>query len=72
MSSGDSLVKSIATYRRRSPLTFLYGGPFAVLYGIWLYYWSATLGIDEYWELGCIGLSSIALLQVRFARFLVI
>ena len=60
----DSLVASIDTYRRRSPVTFLYGGPFIVLYAIWLYYWSAQLGIDEYWELGCIVLAVIGLLQV--------
>lgn len=61
----DNVVDSVATYRRRSPLGFLYGGPFAVVYGVWFYYWFMTLGIDEHWELGCIITSVIGLLQVR-------
>jgi hypothetical protein len=61
---GDNLVDYIETYRRKSPLTFWYGGPFVVLYAIWFYYWSTHFGIDEYWELGCIVTAVIGLLQV--------
>lgn len=60
----DNVVASITTYSRRSLLGFLYGGPFAVLYGLWLYYWFAQLGIDDYWEFGCIITAIIGLLQV--------
>lgn len=62
--SGDSLIASVVTYNRRSPLTFFYGGPFGVLYALWSYYWLGYLGFDEYYELGCIGVAVIALLQV--------
>jgi hypothetical protein len=62
----DSIVDSITPYRRRSPLGFLYGGPFVVLYAVWFYYWFTQLGIDDYWELGCIVTAVIGLLQVCF------
>ncbi|KAI6221259.1 Cation-transporting ATPase [Aphelenchoides besseyi] len=67
--SVDTLVDSISTYRRRSPLTFGYGGPFAILYGLWFYYWTVELGVDEWWELGCIVTSAIGLLQVLTVLF---
>ncbi|KAI6176078.1 hypothetical protein M3Y97_00759800 [Aphelenchoides bicaudatus] len=65
----DSIVDSITTYKRRSPVGFLYGGPFAVLYAIWFYYWTAHFGIDEYWELGCIVTAAIGLIQVLTLLF---
>ncbi|CAD5228549.1 unnamed protein product [Bursaphelenchus xylophilus] len=65
----DSLVQSVSTYRRRSPLGFLYGGPFVVFYAIWIYYWLNVLGYEDYYELGCIGVAVIAICQILAVLF---
>lgn len=63
----DSLVDSVSTYRRRPVTTFGYVAPFVVLYASWFYYWSAVLGIDDTWELGCIVTAGIGILQASLS-----
>lgn len=65
----DSLVKSLSAYVKRPLITHAYAGPFAFIYVLWLFYWSFTLGIDEWWEVGCIISVAIVLLQVNVALF---
>lgn len=60
----DSLVNSIATYHRRPIITHVYTGPFAIIYACWYIYWSMVLGVDDFWELGCLITAAIVLFQV--------
>ncbi|VDN23611.1 unnamed protein product [Gongylonema pulchrum] len=60
----DHLVDSYVPYVARPIIAHAYAGPFAVLYAVWIYLWFAVYGVNEYWELGCIGLAAIGLLQV--------
>lgn len=63
----DSLVESIDTYQRRPPAAHIYAGPFIVVHSIWFFYWNYYLGVQDYWEIGCIITGVLAILQVNFA-----
>ncbi|VDK52591.1 unnamed protein product [Anisakis simplex] len=65
----DQLVQSITPYTVKPIVAHAYVGPFIVLYGSWLYVWCGLYGISEYWELGCIVMAGIGLLQVLTVLF---
>lgn len=62
----DSLVESITTYIKKPLITHVYVGPFALIYITWLFYWVFTLGVNEWWEIGCIITVVIILCHVIF------
>lgn len=62
----DSLVYSISTYVKRPLITHAYIGPFTLIYAVWFFYWVFSLGVNEWWEIGCIITVAIVLLQVIF------
>lgn len=67
----DQLIDSYAPYTVKPIIAHAYAGPFIFLYVGWTYLWSSVYGINEYWELGCIIMASIGMLQVgMFKRFL--
>ncbi|KAI1700167.1 e1-E2 ATPase domain-containing protein [Ditylenchus destructor] len=65
----DSLVESIDTYQRRPPAAHIYAGPFIVVHSIWFFYWNYYLGVQDYWEIGCIITGVLAILQVLTVLF---
>uniref|UniRef100_A0A915AUB1 Cation-transporting ATPase n=2 Tax=Parascaris univalens TaxID=6257 RepID=A0A915AUB1_PARUN len=69
MASVDQLVHSITSYTTKPIIAHAYVGPLVVLYGVWLYLWCGVYGINEYWELGCIVLAGIGILQVLTLLF---
>lgn len=44
-------------------------GPFAVIFGTWLYVWGAVYGFADYFEAGCIVSAMIGLLQIITVLF---
>lgn len=71
MSTGKltSDIDSIELYREKPVLFHGYIWPFVALYAIWFGYWTQTLGVTEYLELGFIGFAVIAVLQILTALF---
>ncbi|VDM49613.1 unnamed protein product [Toxocara canis] len=65
MGSVDQLVHSITPYTTKPIIAHAYVGPFILLYGTWLYLWCGLYGVNDYWELGCIVMAGIGLLQVN-------
>lgn len=63
----DSLVDSISTYKQRPIYFHAYVGPFIVLYFAWFYIWLIS-GINDYWELGCIVMAGIGIIQVSVKK----
>ena len=63
----DDLVESVSALNRRHPFLHGYGGPFIVLYSLWSFIWRAYF--FEHFELGCIGMGVIAVLQVIVVLF---
>lgn len=62
----DSLVDSISTYYKRQPWTHVYFAPYFIIYFAWIFYWHFVLGINEWWEIGCIISVGLIILQVFF------
>uniref|UniRef100_A0A1I7WN14 EbsA protein n=1 Tax=Heterorhabditis bacteriophora TaxID=37862 RepID=A0A1I7WN14_HETBA len=65
----DSLVDTVTTYRQRPLWAHVYAGPFLVIYTIWFYVWYSIYGFDDYYELGCIGMGVIGILQALVILF---
>uniref|UniRef100_A0A915Q1N7 Cation-transporting ATPase n=1 Tax=Setaria digitata TaxID=48799 RepID=A0A915Q1N7_9BILA len=59
----DQLVDSYALYTVKPIIARAYAGPFIFLYAGWAYLWFSVYGMDEYWELGCIVMAAIGILQ---------
>uniref|UniRef100_A0A1I8AK79 Cation-transporting ATPase n=1 Tax=Steinernema glaseri TaxID=37863 RepID=A0A1I8AK79_9BILA len=64
----DSLVEAVVTYQLRPIWAHAYCGPYFILYGIWFYLWT-SMGMEENWELGCIVMAGIGVLQVLTVLF---
>lgn len=62
----DQLVQSISTYTIRPVWSHVYVAPFVFLYLVWIYIWYSVYGFTEYWELGCIIMAIIGILQVGY------
>ncbi|GMS94452.1 hypothetical protein PENTCL1PPCAC_16627, partial [Pristionchus entomophagus] len=58
----DSLVESVTTYRLRPTWQHLYASPFIFFYLAVFATWTSW-GFDEHYELGCIGMAAVGLLQ---------
>lgn len=65
----DQLVQSITTYTIKPVWAHIYAGPFVAFYLFWIYIWYSVYGFMEYWELGCIVMAIIGILQVLTVLF---
>uniref|UniRef100_A0A1I8ELJ2 Cation-transporting ATPase n=3 Tax=Wuchereria bancrofti TaxID=6293 RepID=A0A1I8ELJ2_WUCBA len=65
----DQLIDSYVPYTVKPIIAHAYAGPFIFLYGGWAYLWFSVYGMNEYWELGCIIMASIGILQILTVLF---
>jgi cation-transporting ATPase 13A1 len=61
---GDELVRYVALYRHRHWVLHGYAAPFVFFYAAWIYFWFTSLGLNEHWEGGFIGMAAIGIVQV--------
>uniref|UniRef100_A0A8R1XXK9 Cation-transporting ATPase n=1 Tax=Onchocerca volvulus TaxID=6282 RepID=A0A8R1XXK9_ONCVO len=59
----DQLIDSYVPYTVKPIIAHAYAGPFVFLYVGWAYLWFNVYGMNEYWELGCIIMAAIGILQ---------
>ncbi|CAH1786419.1 unnamed protein product [Owenia fusiformis] len=62
-------IQQISLHNPRPLVLHGYVAPFMVLYSIWLYVWVVVFGVDEFFELGCIALAGIGILQILVCLF---
>ena len=62
----DSLVDSVTTYRMKPIWYHLYILPFFFIYAGVFYVWTCVYDFEEHYELGCIAVAIVAVLQVHF------
>ncbi|KAL3871745.1 hypothetical protein ACJMK2_039723 [Sinanodonta woodiana] len=62
-------IQRVSFYNIKPILFHGYVGPFAIIYGIWLYCWIALYGLEDYYEAGLIVLAIIGLLQILTSLF---
>ncbi|KAM3726125.1 putative manganese-transporting ATPase catp-8 [Dirofilaria immitis] len=65
----DQLIDSYVPYTVKPMIARAYAGPFICLYIGWAYFWFTVYGMNEYWELGCIVMAGIGILQVLTLLF---
>ncbi|VDN02745.1 unnamed protein product [Thelazia callipaeda] len=65
----DHLIDSYVPYTVKPVISHIYAGPFLFLYICWAYLWFFIYGLNEYWELGCIVMAAIGILQVLTVLF---
>lgn len=65
----DQLVESCTCYTVKPIIAHFYVGPFIAVYAGWLYLWIGVYGMSDYWELGCIVMAAIGVLQILCVLF---
>ncbi|CAI4227922.1 unnamed protein product [Auanema sp. JU1783] len=65
----DELVESIELHNSKPYWQHLYVSPFVGLLSVWVYIWITVYGFEEYYELGCIGIAIVCLLQALVFLF---
>ncbi|CAG9533011.1 unnamed protein product [Cercopithifilaria johnstoni] len=65
----DQLIESYVPYTVKPIIAHAYVGPFIFLYVGWAYLWFSIYGVNECWELGCIIMAAIGILQILTVLF---